>query len=331
MNEEYIYEELYQSTIPSVVSVYVTSDRLGGAGSGFVYDTGAMSPEAGYIVTNEHVVRTDDEVDIRFSDGDWRVGQIVGTDAYTDLAVVRVANRPEYARVLSLASENPAPGKRVAALGNPMGLDGSLTTGVVSGANRSMPTQEGFTIPDTVQTDAPINPGNSGGPLVTTDGEVVGVNRARGGDNIGFAISAEITARVVPTLIEHSSYRHSYLKIQTIDISPTIAAANGLDESRGVLVVEVSLGPASGALIGCRGNRQTNGRQVPVGGDVITHIDGQRIDSHEELMRYLLLETQPNDTVSVDIIRDGVSLTEHVTLAERPRPTPRRGPNVRVR
>lgn len=325
MSEKHSYEELYRSTIPSVVSVYVTADRHGGAGSGFVYETTRRETgetEAGHIVTNEHVVGTNDEVDIRFSDGDWRTGRVVGTDAYTDLAVVRVADRPEYARALSLASENPPPGRRVAVLGNPMGLDGSLTTGVVSGANRSMPTQEGFTIPDTVQTDAPINPGNSGGPLVTTDGAVVGVNRARSGDNIGFAISVEITARVVPALVENGSYQHSYLKIQTVDISPTVAVANRLDEPRGVLVVDVSLGPASGALVGCRGTRQTNSRQVPVGGDVITHIDGQRIDSHEELMRYLLLETHPDETVTVDIIRSGTSLTEDITLAARPRPTP---------
>ena len=262
------YEELYRETIPSVVSVYVTSGRSrrpgsSGAGSGFVFDvedggssthrTGSeveSDGHPGYVVTNQHVVRTAEEIELRFSTGEWRTGTVTGTDAYTDLAVIYVEDLPAYATSLPVATTNPIPGESVAALGNPMGLDGTITTGIVSGTNRSMRTGNSFSIPDVVQTDAPINPGNSGGPLVTLDGEVVGVNRARSGDNLGFAISPEILTRVVPSLIADGTYHHSYLDVRTIDVSPAVAEANGLEEPRGVLVVDVSLGPSSAALKG---------------------------------------------------------------------------------
>ncbi|WP_336361316.1 S1C family serine protease [Haladaptatus sp. ZSTT2] len=321
MTQNHTYETLYRETIPSVVSLYVLhGGRYNGSGSGFVYD---VVDGTGHIVTNQHVVTTAEEVDIRFSDADWRVGKVIGKDAYTDLAVVEVADLPEYAKPLPIAHENPRPGQPVAALGNPMGLEGSITAGLVSGANRSMITQDGFSIPDTVQTDAPINPGNSGGPLVTLAGEVVGVNRARGGDNIGFAISAEIVNRVVPELITNGEYRHSYLKVRTIDVSPTIAEANELAHPEGVLVADVSLGPASGALIGCHGTKEIRGQEVPVGGDIIVGVNGQPISSHEQLMRYLILETRPDEPLAVEIIRDGERLTESITLGTRPKPARR--------
>jgi S1-C subfamily serine protease len=314
------YEELYRETIPSVVSVYVTADDHGwrqGAGSGFVYDTE-------HVLTNHHVVGDAAEVELRFSEGDWRVGRVVGTDAYTDLAVLAVDDLPAYADPLPLATEPPAPGTPVAALGNPMGLDGSISAGIVSGSNRSMPTGNGFTIPDTVQTDAPINPGNSGGPLVTADGTVVGVNRARGGDNIGFAVSAAIVARVVPSLVAVGRYEHPYLKIRTLDVSPSVARANGLDETQGVLVVDVARGPARGRLQESTRSRRVDGVEVPVGGDVIVAVDGQPVHSHEGLMRHLLLETEPGHEVELDLRRRGEPVTEVVTLAERPRPDQRR-------
>lgn len=326
MTEAYDYGPLYEETIPSVVSVYVTPGEtplpgLGsGSGSGFVYDAD------GHVVTNQHVVGSDREVDVRFSEGDWRVGRVVGTDAYTDLAVLRVDDLPPSAEPLPVAAENPRTGTPVAALGNPMGLDGSVSTGIVSGGSRSMPTGNGFALPDTVQTDAPVNPGNSGGPLVTLEGEVVGVNRARGGDNIGFAVSAEIIDRVVPALVADGQYRHPYLKVRTIDVSPAVAEANGLEEPGGVLVVDVSLGPASGALVGCRGTRSVRGREIPTGGDVIVAIEDEPVDSHEALMRYLLLETRPGEPVAVDLVRDGERITERLTLGERPDPDRRADP-----
>lgn len=290
------YEQLYREVIPSVVSIYTRPPDAGGpprgAGSGFVYD-------ATHLVTNAHVVGGIEEVEIRFSEGDWRTGKVVGRDEYTDLAVVRVSGLPAYASRLVIAAECPEPGTDVAALGNPMGLDGTITTGIVSGVNRSMRIGASTTIPDTVQTDAAINPGNSGGPLVTLDGAVVGVNRARSGDNIGFAISPAITARVVADLV---------------------AEANELATPRGVLVIDVSLGPASAALVGASETKTVRGREVPVGGDVIVGIDSTKIDSHEELLRYLMIETRPGEEIEIDIVRDGVRRTERVTLGERPRP-----------
>ncbi|WP_224447067.1 S1C family serine protease [Haloprofundus salilacus] len=338
MKSDIDYEQLYEEVIPSVVSVY-TAGRgpMGGAGSGFVYDRH-------HVVTNEHVVRSGDVVELRFSDSQWREGEVIGVDAYTDLAVIRVGNLPEAALALPVATENPKPGRPVAALGNPMGLDGSISVGIVSGSNRSMPTSGGFAIPDVVQTDAPINPGNSGGPLVALNGrddfdgakheatddrrrsyEVVGVNRARQGDNIGFAVSPAIVSRVVPGLIEDGFYRHSYLRTRTLDVTPTVARANRLDEPRGVLVVDVAAGPTGGdALRGSRYTRTVRGQEVPVGGDVIVGINGRAVNSHEQLMHYLITETRPSEPVEIDVLRDGDEVTLEVVLGERPTPGDRR-------
>lgn len=307
------FKQLYRETIPSIASVYVDSDhrRPDGTGSGFVYDTE-------HVITNQHVVGGVGEVDLRFSDDSWGSGRVIGTDAHTDLAVIRTDDLPADADPLSIADRTPTPGEPVAALGNPMGLDGTITTGIVSGVNRSSPTGNGFTIPDTVQTDAPINPGNSGGPLVTLDSEVVGVNRAKAGENIGFAISAAVVARVVPELVTHGRFRHPYLRIRTVDVSPTVAEANDLANPRGMLVVGAPLGPASAALRECRGVRRIRGREVPVGGDVIVGIDGHEIDSHEELQRYLLTETRPGQTIEIEVLREGRETTEEIALAERP-------------
>ncbi len=338
MHVDIDYERLYRDTIPSVVSVYVGRGAPArGAGSGFVYDLagetsdGPTGPD-GYVVTNDHVVADATDVEVRFADGQWRTGRVVGRDSYTDLAVVRVPDLPTAARPLPVATENPQPGRPVAALGNPLGLDGSISAGIVSGSNRSMRTSSGFAIPDVVQTDAPINPGNSGGPLValvvadtddTADStyEVVGVNRARQGDNIGFAVSPVIVSRVVPSLVDEGRYRHSYLRTRTLDVTPTIAAANDLDEPRGVLVVDVAAGPTAGdRLRRSTGTRTLHGQRIPVGGDVIVGVDGHEIHTHEELMRYLITETRPHEPIAVDVVRDGTPQTLEVVLGERPAP-----------
>ncbi|SFL08986.1 serine protease, S1-C subfamily, contains C-terminal PDZ domain [Halogranum rubrum] len=332
-------ERLYREVIPSVVSIYVSRDGPGmGSGSGFVTD-------GNHVVTNQHVVGSGenaDDVEIRFSDGSWRTGRVVGTDVYTDLAVVSVPTLPETVDPLRIASENPRPGRQVAALGNPLGLDGSITTGIVSGASRSMPTSNGFAIPDVVQTDAAINPGNSGGPLVgvvdsddETDPdpayEVVGVNRARQGDGIGFAVSPAIVNRVVPALVEDGEYRHSYLRTRTLDVTPTVAEANELDHPRGVLVVDVGEGVEGDDLRGSRYTRTVRGREIPVGGDVIVGIGGQEVHTHEELMRILITETSPGEPVEIDVLRDGAPATLSLVLGERPQPKRRRSRRGRNR
>lgn len=329
--QETDFTDLYRETAPAVVSVYVPTDgetpRRHGAGSGFVLE--CRTDDTGHLVTNAHVVGDAETVEVRFADGTWRTGTVVGTDRYTDLAALTVPDLPTTV-TLPLADETPPPGTPVAALGNPMGLDGTVTTGVVSGTNRSMPSGDGFAIPDTVQTDAAINPGNSGGPLVTTAGEVVGVNRATAGDNIGFAVSAPLAARVVPDLLAEGRHRHPYLKVSTVDVSPAVARANGLAEPAGVLVVDVRLGPASGALRGSDRTARVDGLEVPVGGDVIVGVEGEAVRSHEELTRRLLVGHDPGDEVTVTLVRDGDRRTEHLTLGERP-PAPSGGGRVRVR
>ncbi|MDS0283434.1 S1C family serine protease [Haloarcula onubensis] len=319
MSETPTIKQLYEQRIPSVVSVYVTDDGQsngrGGAGSGFVYDDE-------HVVTNQHVVGDTDYVELRFHDGEWRTGAVVGTDRYTDLAVVHVSNLPADATPLPVAETNPDPGERVAAIGNPMGLDGTITVGYVSGTNRSNPTGTGFTIPETIQTDAAVNPGNSGGPLLTLDGTVVGVNRAKGGDSIGFAIAPVIVERVVPDLVADGAFRSAYLNVRTIDVSPTVAEANRFEDTGGVLVVDA--GPESSATLrGCNRTVRVRGRDVPVGGDVIVGVAGRTVRSTEELTSYLLTETAPGDSVDLTVRRDGREFTDSVTLGERPTPESR--------
>ena len=309
------YTELYSNAIESVVSIHDTERAgRGSQGSGFVYD------EEGHLVTNHHVVSDADFLEVRFSEGDWATARLVGSDFYTDLAVVAVESVPEYADPLPIASENPVPGQPVAALGNPFGLHGTITAGIVSGIGRSMTTGSGFAIPDAIQTDAAINPGNSGGPLVTPTGEVVGVNRAKQGENIGFALSPAIVNRVVPALIESGSYSHSYLQVRTVDVSPTVAKANGLDEPRGLLVVDVGDGPCSGVLRGCQEVSVDGKGRVPIGGDVIVGLEGREIRSHEELVSHLIRETVPGQPIGVTVQRDGEIVQLDVTLGSRPTP-----------
>lgn len=307
------YAELYNETIHSVVGIRVDEDEGSAAGSGFVY-------AEDYVVTNEHVVGATSAVAVRFSTGAWREGTVVGTDPYTDLAVVRVETPPS-AAPLPVAERPPRPGRPVAAVGSPFGLEGSITSGIVSGVNRSMPTQRGFTIPATVQTDAPINPGNSGGPLLAMDGTVIGVNRARAGDNIGFAISPRLVQLVVPVLIDTGSYDHSLLGVRTQSVTPAIAEASDLRNATGVYVVDVlDNGPSASVLEPANGTTTVDGREVPTGGDVIVSIDGHRVRDNQELGRVLMLHTRPGDRIPITVIRDGRSETVTVTLGARRQP-----------
>jgi len=309
--ESSAYTALYERTIDSVVTIRLEGPR-GGQGSGFVYD------REGHVVTNEHVVGEREEVLVRFSSGTWREATVVGTDTYTDLAVLDVERVPDGVDPLPLADRRPRPGQRVAALGSPFGLEGSITSGIVSGVNRSMETDRGFSIPATVQTDAPINPGNSGGPLVSMNGTVVGVNRAKQGDNIGYAISPQLVDRVVPALVTDGSYEHSFVGIRTIPVTPASAEANGLDRARGALVIGVLAGPAEGVLEPAQSRTGVGGHTVPTGGDVILRVDGMAISSQQDLSRVLMLHTRPGDTVTMTVSRDGERRTVEVTLEERP-------------
>ncbi|MEF8771238.1 S1C family serine protease [Halodesulfurarchaeum sp.] len=300
---------LYEYTVDSVVTLRVETAAGSSQGSGFLYDDR-------YIVTNEHVVADATALSVQFSDGVWRTGHVVGMDAYTDLAVVQVDSLPVSTEPLPVAEREPEPGQFVAAFGSPFGLQGTITHGIVSGVNRSMDVSGGFSIPDTVQTDAAINPGNSGGPLISMDGAVVGVNRAKGGDNVGFAISAHVVERVVPELIENGRVEHSYMGIRSIPVTPDVAASHDLSKASGIAIVEVlEDGPSEGVL---RAGTWDESGGVPRDADVLVAIDGTPVRSHEDLSRYLLLHTYPGDTVTLTVYRDGERTELDLELGARP-------------
>jgi serine protease Do len=307
------FTDVYRSTIDSVVLIRVsTGDGRGAQGSGFVYD-------GQHLVTNQHVVEDAESVLVQFGSGAYGEADVVGTDVYSDLAVVRLPSIPDEASPLPLARRDPAIGTEVVALGNPLGYDSSISAGIVSGVDRSLPGANNFTIPDAIQTDAAVNPGNSGGPLVDLDGDVVAVINSGGGDNVGFGISAPLTRRVVPALIADGHYRHSLLGVRLSPVTPSAALANDLDSARGTMVVEVRPdGPSAGLLKGQERTVERNGREIPVGGDVIVGMGGTRIDSLNDLSSYMALETSPGDDVTVTVLRDGDRRQFEITLGVRP-------------
>ena len=324
------YTALYDQTIDSVVSV----QRGAGQGSGFVYQV-SQNNATSYVVTNAHVVGQADTVTVQFKRGETQTGTVVGTDVSSDLAVVRVNETPDYVRALDVADSEPRRGTRVAALGSPFGLEETITHGIISGLNRSMPTDRGFTIPNVIQTDAPISSGNSGGPLVTCDGDVVGVNSAgiaaRSAENIGFAISSSMIQRVVPSLIRTGEFGHPTLGVSATSVTPAVAQANDLNVSQGVIVASVNEGaPAASVLQGSERLTRVDGQLVPVGGDVIVAVEGQPIATTEDLASVLLSETRPGEQVNLTIVRDGQRMNVTTTVTERPEPqqpvtpTPRR-------
>ncbi len=309
-----VYTDIYRDIVDSVVAVRV--DTFGGTASGtaWVYDDR-------HLVTNEHVIADAQAVSVWFEDDGWRRASTVGADVYSDLGVLEVPDRPTDATPLPLVETDPPVGTRVMAVGNPFGLSGSLTTGVVSGNNRTLPAPNGFSIPDAIQTDAAVNPGNSGGPLVNLDGEVVGVINSGGGDNVGFAISAPLVRRVVPALIETGDYDHPYMGIGLREVTPEVVTANDLPVSRGVYVSEVVTGgPSDGVLRGTQDTTYVDGETVGIGGDVIVAMGEMPIVTQQSLSTFLALRTTPGETVAVDVIRDGQRRTVQLTVGTRPDP-----------
>ncbi|EMA40225.1 S1C family serine protease [Halobiforma nitratireducens] len=314
-----VYTDVYEAIIDSVMMVRVlgvddplTGNERRGQGSGFLYDDR-------YVVTNDHVVAGGAEVDLQYINGDWTSTQLVGTDPYSDLAVLEVDHVPDAATPLSLATQRPVVGQEVLAVGNPYGLEGSLTEGIVSGVNRTVDAPDRpFSFPNVVQTDAAVNPGNSGGPLVDLEGDVVGVVNAAGGDNIGFAISAALTDRVVPALIEDGEYEHSFMGIGLTSVDRIIAQENDLERATGVMVTDVASGePAEGVLQGADRTVTRSGEPIPVGGDVILEMDDEPIPDRHALSAFLALETSPGDTLEIRLWRNGTETIESLTLGAR--------------
>jgi S1-C subfamily serine protease len=301
------YTRVYRETISSVV--LVKTDQ--GQGTGFLYDDE-------HVVTNAHVAGTASTTQLRYHDGTWSSGDVRGTDRHSDLAVISADSVPDDARPLPFMQQAPVIGQKVVAIGNPYNLDGTATSGIVSGTDRLIPSPAGYRIPDAIQTDAAVNPGNSGGPLMSLDGTVVGVVNSKRGDNIAFGISAALTQRVVPALIERGQYEHAYMGVSLDTVTPTIADANELTEPRGLLVVQtVRDGPADGVLQSSTVD-SVDGTRLPVGGDVILAVDGTPMQSFEDLASYLALRTRPGDTVQLTILRDGSEQTVAMTLGSRP-------------
>jgi serine protease Do len=296
-------------------------------GSGFVWD------DQGHIVTNNHVVDGASKIEVTFADGKVLDAKLIGRDPDSDLAVIQV-DRPanELVPLKLTNSDDVQVGQLGIAIGNPYGLEGTMTAGIISAKGRTMPVGEtlgngiSYSIPDIIQTDAPINPGNSGGVLVNDHGQVIGVTfaieSATGANaGIGFVIPANVVQRVIPALLKDGNYQHTYLGISGTSLVPALAEAMNLtSDQRGVLVAEViPNGPADKAGVHGSDRQVTiEGNDVNVGGDVITAIDGQTIQTMDELISYLARNTEVGQKVSLTVLRDGKQTDLSVTLEARP-------------
>ena len=350
------YETVYQKVSPSVVHIQVTKTvsvspqtsqspfpffgfpfeqsprqyHEEAIGSGFVWDT------EGHIVTNNHVVSGADTIEVTFADGTTVDAKLVGADPDSDLAVVQVDAPSETLTPIELADSTKAQvGQIVIAIGNPFGLQGTMTAGIISALGRTLPAQSEssasrqrtvYTIPDIIQTDASINPGNSGGPLVDIEGRLIGVTAAiespsHANAGIGFVIPSIIVKNVVPELIENGYYEHPWMGVSGATLTSDIAEKMGLDRTQhGVLVVDVSPdSPAEEA--GLRGSDKVfreGKHEIRLGGDIITEINGQPVRDFEDLTAYLARYTHVNDTITLGILRDGKPQTLTLTLGVRP-------------
>jgi S1-C subfamily serine protease len=326
-------EAVYTEAAPSVA--FITSSIITydffmqavpqeGTGSGFIYD------DLGRVVTNYHVVENAESVSVTLASGETYTATIVGVDPSTDLAVLQIDAESLPVALPLGDSDQLRVGQFVVALGNPFGLERTLTVGVVSSLGRIIQSPDGRFIGEAIQTDAAINPGNSGGPLLDLAGQVIGVNAqiispSQASAGIGFAIPCNAVRRVVPQLISQGHYPHPWLGVNLLGLTPEWIQAferSGvtLGAESGLLVVEVVPGgPAAAAgIIG--GDRQVNigNTQVLVGGDIITAIDGKAVSTVQDLTIYMEDETQVGDQVQLAIVRGGQESTVEVTLGERP-------------
>jgi S1-C subfamily serine protease len=299
-----------------------------GQGSGFVWD------KEGHIVTNYHVVNGAEEVTVTFFDETTVPAEVIGTDPDTDLAVLKVDVPADRLQPVTLGDSSTLEvGQHVIAIGNPFGLSGTMTTGIISALGRVLPqsprsSAPGFSIPDVIQTDAAINPGNSGGPLLNGKGEVIGVNfqiesRSGANDGIGFAIPINTAKEVVPELIRSGRVEHAWLGIQGRTVTPDLAEALGLPVDQGAQVISVVRGsPADEA--GLRGSDQQatmDGQSVPTGGDIIVEAAGQPIRKMEDLIT-IVMRHKVGDRLDLVIRRGNETQQVTVTLQARPAQVP---------
>ncbi len=354
VNQEATFEDLYTRINPSVVNIQVVSNQTvslpsgnnnnnnphnfgGGAipqqslGSGFVWDT------AGHIVTNNHVIADAAKITVTFSDGTVVDAKLVGTDPFSDLAVIKIdpSQAPQLTPIALADSTAVKVGETAIAIGNPFGLQGTMTQGIVSALGRSIAATDQtsnssstskYTIPDIIQTDASINPGNSGGVLINLEGQLIGVTAAiesstNSNSGVGFAIPSALVQKVIPELIKNGVYKHAYLGLSGGNLTSDEAKAMNLNANQhGALIASViPNGPADKA--GLKGSDQQttiDGIQVPVGGDVITAIDGQTVKSFDDVISYLFDHTEAGQTINLTILRQGKEMQIKLTLGERP-------------
>jgi S1-C subfamily serine protease len=332
---------IYRRSAPGVVVVTATSTTSGGSnpldpfgapqaqqtqslGSGFVID------KSGHILTNAHVVVGASKVDIGFSNGSSYPATVVGIDRSTDVAVLKVDVPQDALQPLPLGDSSKVQvGESVVAIGNPLGEDRTVTAGIVSAVQRDISSlQPGIQIPGAIQTDAAINHGNSGGPLINDRGEVIGINSQILSDNpsnpesgsigIGFAIPINLAKNIAQQLIQSGSAQHTYLGIRGSMLTPDLAKSLNLSVDHGVLVGQVEPNsPAEKAGLKAGTTQATiNGQSVVLGGDVITKIDGKTIRTFDDLSGTITAH-KPGDTIQLEIVRGGKTLTVSVTLASR--------------
>jgi serine protease Do len=352
-------ENVYTQVNPSVVNIRVVQKQSGflqdqsqfpfdfnspqnsqpqtpqyseGLGSGFIWDS------EGHIVTNNHVIDGADKIEVTFADGTILPATLVGSDSYSDLAVIKVEGAPDLMHPVQLADSTQVKvGEMAIAIGNPFGLEGTMTVGIISALGRTLAASGSnpssgavYSIPDIIQTDAPINPGNSGGVLVDEQARVIGVTAAiessvNSNAGIGFAIPSAMVSKVVPALIQTGKYDHTYLGISGTSLTPDIVKAMNLKVGqRGVLVVTVTAdGPAAQAgLHPSQDTTTIDGQNIPIGGDVITAINDQVLTKMDDLIAYLNDKTEVGQVVKLTVLRESKETSLDVTLAARPASTP---------
>jgi S1-C subfamily serine protease len=348
-SEETTLENIYTQVNPSVVNINVILKPSGGSipqipnfpfsnpqspqqpysqalASGFLWDS------EGHIVTNNHVVANADNITVTFYDGTEVPATVVGTDADSDLAVVKVNLPTDQIQPVQMADSSQLKvGQMAIAIGNPFGLQGTMTVGYVSGLGRVLPANENavgptYSIPDIIQTDAAINPGNSGGVLLDDTGKVIGVTSSIATTSgtsagVGFAIPAAIVEQVVPALIKTGHYDHPYLGLVLISLDPDVAGTMNLPANqRGALIESVTAG-GPGDKAGLQGSSKQvtiAGQQLTVGGDVIIAYNGQTVKTSDDLVTFLARSGSVGQTVTLTVLRDGKQVPVQVKLGVRP-------------
>jgi S1-C subfamily serine protease len=322
-------QQIYEEAGPGVVQVTTSGvdssnpffgpQATSSLGSGFVVD------RDGYIVTNYHVIEGGQEIEVNFSGDDRVPATIVGSDPSTDLAVLKIDAQSRALTPLPLGnSDEVHVGDAVVAIGNPFGLERSVTAGIVSALQRDITAPNGYTIDKVIQTDAPINQGNSGGPLLNARGQVIGVNsqissETGGNVGIGFAVPVNTVREVVSQIKESGKVEHAYLGVQMQEITPELAETVTVPVDEGVMIVGIVEGsPADQA--GLQGGDQqviVGGRSYVLGGDIVTRADGQPVTSPDDL-RSMIMEKSPGDSMTLDIRRGEDARTVNVTLGQQP-------------